>query len=219
MAHLIPIPFLVVTVTLLIRAEFRSDRQQVYFWKPLSTVLVIAVALLSFLTPNVSASFTLWVTVGLILSLGGDVALMFESNRAFLVGLVLFLLAHVVYSIGFTLFNGFHLQDLITGAVLLVIGLAIYLYLKPGLDGMQGPVLFYVLVICFMVNRALSTFFGDTFTTTQAWLLSLGAILFMLSDLVLAVNRFRHPFEANRFSLYLYYGGQLLIALSPSYFA
>jgi uncharacterized membrane protein YhhN len=218
MAQLIPIPFLVVTVTLLVRAEFRDDRRQRYFFKPLSTLLVIAVALLSSLTPNVNPAFTLGITLGLVLSLGGDVALMFESSRAFLIGLVLFLLAHIVYALVFTLFNGFHPQDLVTGAVLLVLAIATYLYLKPGLGSMKGPVIFYILVICFMVNRAISTFFGDAFSTTQAWLITLGAILFWLSDLVLAINRFRHPFKAERLGLFLYYGGQLLIALSASYF-
>lgn len=219
MAQLIPIPFLAVTVTLLVRAELKHLQQQVYLLKPTSTLLVIAVALLSFLTPAGQPSFTLWITVGLILSLGGDVALMFKSNKAFLTGLVLFLLAHIVYTISFTVPNGFHPQDLVTGGTLLVLGTAIYLYLLPGLGRMKGPVVLYILVICLMVNRAISTFFGDFFTTTQAWLLTLGATLFWLSDLVLAINRFRHPFEANRFGLFLYYGGQLLIALSPSYFA
>jgi uncharacterized membrane protein YhhN len=217
-AHLIPIPFLAVTVTLLVRAENMSDQRQVYFFKPTSTLLVIAVALLSFLTPGVQPSFTLWITLGLVLSLGGDVALMFKSNRAFLVGLELFLLAHLVYSIAFTVPNGFHPEDLISGAVLLAVAVAVYLYLKPGLGSMKGPVILYMLVICFMVNRAVSTFYGDAFTNTQAWLITLGAILFFLSDLMLAVNRFRHPFEAQRLGLFLYYGGQLLIALSPSYF-
>lgn len=219
MAHLIPIPFLVVTVSLLVRAEFKGDKQQTYFFKPVSTLLVIGVALLSFLTPNVQPAYTLWITLGLVLSLGGDVALMFESGKAFLIGLVLFLLAHVVYAIAFTLPNSFHAADLITAAVLLVVSVPIYLYLKPGLGDMKGPVIFYIVVIGFMVNRAVSTFFGDSFSTSQAWLISLGAVLFWLSDLVLAVNRFRYPFEANRLSLFLYYGGQLLIALSPSYFA
>jgi uncharacterized membrane protein YhhN len=218
-AHLIPVPFIAITVTLLVRAEFRKDARQRYMFKPLSTLLIIAVALLSLLTPQANAAFTLWVTVGLVLSLGGDVALMFESNRWFLAGLVLFLLAHVVYSIGFTMFNGFHPQDLIWGAVLLVIAVSVFVYLRPGLGSMQGPVAFYIVVICFMVSRAISTFYGAAFTVGQAWLLTLGAILFWLSDLVLAVNRFRHPFEANRLGLFLYFGGQLLIALSPSYFS
>jgi uncharacterized membrane protein YhhN len=217
-AHLIPIPFLVVTVTMLVRAGLRSDQRQVYFFKPLSTLLVIGVALLSLSTPQAQPSFTLWITLGLILSLGGDVALMFESNRAFLIGLVLFLLAHIVYSIAFTVPNGFHPGDLATGAVLLVLAAGVYLYLKPGLGAMQGPVIVYMLIICLMVNRAASTFFGDVFGTTQAWMMTLGATFFWLSDLALAVNRFRHPFKAERLSLFLYYGGQLLIALSPSYF-
>ena len=218
MVQWIPIPFLAATVTLLVWAEFRSDQRQVYFFKPLSTLLVIAVALLSFLAPGVRPGYTLGISLGLVLSLGGDVALMFKSNKAFLVGLVLFLLAHVVYSIVFTVPNGFHPHDLIVAAVLLALAVPTYLYLQPGLGRMKGPVIFYIVVICFMVNRGFSAFFGNAFTTTQAWLMSLGATLFWLSDLVLAVNRFRHPFEANRLSLFLYYGGQLLIALSPSYF-
>lgn len=219
MEHLIPIPFLVITVSLLVRAEFKGDRRQVYIFKPLSTLLVIVTALLSLLTPDAQPPFTLWVTLGLVLSLGGDVALMFESNRAFMIGLVLFLLAHVVYCIAFTLPNGFYTADLITGAILLAVAVAAYGYLAPGLGKMKGPVLFYILVICFMVNRAASTFFGEAFTPTQAWLMTVGATLFLLSDLVLAINRFRHPFKANRFGLFLYFGGQLLIALSPSYFS
>jgi uncharacterized membrane protein YhhN len=219
MVQLIAIPFLIVTVPLLVRASLKGNQGQVYVLKPLSTLLVIAVALLSLLTPTAQPVFTWWIACGLVLSLGGDVALMFQSDRAFLIGLVLFLLAHVVYSIAFTVPNGFHSADIITGAVLLGVGAAIYLYLRPGLGSMRGPVLLYTLIICFMVNRAISTFFGDAFTTTQAWLISIGAVFFMLSDIVLAINRFRQPIKADRLSLFAYYLGQLLIALSPSYFA
>lgn len=218
MAQLIPIPFLIVTVPLLVRASLKGNQGQVYVLKPLSTLLVIAVALLSLLTPTAQPVFTWWIAFGLVLSLGGDVALMFESDRAFLIGLVLFLLAHVVYSIAFTVPNGFHTADIITGAVLLGVGVAIYLYLRPGLGSMKGPVILYTLIICFMVNRAISTFFGDAFTTTQAWLMSIGAVFFMLSDIVLAIDRFRRPIEAHHLSLFAYYLGQLLIALSPAYF-
>ena len=216
--HLLPIPILIVTVLLLIRAEFKSATRQVYVLKPLSTLLVILVALLSLPAPQTNATFTLWVLAGLMLSLGGDVALMFTSSKAFLAGLVLFLLAHVVYAAGFTLFNGFYPGDLVVGLVLAVIGVGIYAYLWPGLGGMKLPVAIYVLIICVMVNRAASTFFGTFFTPAQAILLTAGATLFWISDLVLAVNRFRRPFRYHRLGLILYYGGQLLIALSPAYF-
>ena len=156
--------------------------------------------------------------VGLILSLGGDVALMFSSGKAFLAGLVLFLLAHVAYAVIFTLFNGFFPGDLVSGAVLLALAIFIYRYLEPGLGKMKGPAIVYIAAICFMVNRAISAFFGATFTPAQAWLIAVGALLFWISDLVLAVNRFRRPFKYHRISLAFYYGGQLLIALSPAFF-
>ncbi len=218
MSPLIPIPFIAITVTLTIRAALRGNDRQVYLWKPLSTLLVILVALLSFATPGVKPLYTLGVALGLVLSLGGDVGLMFKANRWFMIGLVFFLLAQIVYPIVFTVPNGFHLQDLVTAAVLVVLAALIFLYLKPGLGKMQGPVIFYILAICFMVNRAVSTFFGTFFSPTQAWLIALGAILFWVSDLLLAINRFRRPFRLERLGLYLYYAGQLLIALSPSYF-
>jgi uncharacterized membrane protein YhhN len=218
MATLLPVPFLAIMVSLLVRARFQRSEQQVYFFKPLSTLLVIVVALLSFTTSGVQPSFTLGVTLGLVFSMGGDVALMFKPSKAFLLGLILFLLAQIVYSIVFTMPNGFHPQDLVTAIVLLAIAVPVYLFLLPGLRSMRIPVILYIIVICFMVNRAVSTFFGDAFTTTQAWLIASGAILFWLSDLLLAINRFRVPFRAEPLGLFLYYGGQLLIALSPSFF-
>ena len=219
MVQLMPIPFLSVSVTLLIRARLKLSDRQIYFFKPISTLLVILVALLSFTTPGLQPAYSIWIEVGLVLSLGGDVALMFKSSRAFVTGLVLFLLAHIMYAVAFTVPNGFHAQDLFVGLVLLAVAVAVYLYLKPGLGSMKGPVILYILVICIMVSRAVSTFFGDAFTTAQAWLITLGAILFWFSDLVLAVNRFRYPFRLEALGLYLYYGGQLLIALSPSFFS
>lgn len=212
------VPFIAITVSLLIRAEFRAEQRQVYFFKPLSTLLVILVAALSFATPNAKEGYTVGILVGLILSLGGDVALMFPSGRAFLTGLVLFLLAHVAYAVTFTVYNGFHAGDLVSASVLLALAVAVYLYLHPGLGEMQGPVVGYIVIICLMVNRAISVFFGTTFTQTQAWLMAGGSVLFWLSDLILAVNRFRRPFKYHRFNLAFYYAGQLLIALSPSYF-
>jgi uncharacterized membrane protein YhhN len=219
MSHLLPIPFLVVTVTLLVLARLQAKRRLEYLTKPTSTLLVILVALLSLLRPMAQPPYTLLIVLGLVLSLGGDVALMLRSSRMFMIGLVLFLLAHIVYAVTFAVWNGFYPADLVSGLILLLLAAATFLYLRPGLGKMQGPVLLYILVISFMVNRALSTFFGAAFSPAQAWLISLGAILFWLSDLLLAVNRFRRPFRLEPCGLFLYYGGQLLLALSAAYFA
>ena len=209
------IALLTILVTLLIRAELAGNQKQVYIFKPLSTTLVIIVAALSIFVPDkYNLSYTLAIILGLLFSLGGDIALMFKSKRAFMIGLILFLIAHVVYSIVFTVCSGFVKGDLISAVVLILLAIIIYFYLYPGLEKMKIPVLIYVVVISFMVNRAISTFSGKFFNYSQVLLISIGAGLFYISDLILAINKFRKPFKYHRISLAFYYSGQLLIALS-----
>ena len=213
------IALLTLFVTLLIRAELAGNQKQIYIFKPLSTTLVIIIAALSIFVPdNYNLSYTLGIILGLLFSFGGDIALMFKSKRAFMIGLILFLIAHVVYSIVFTVYSGFVKGDLYIAVVLILLAIIIYFYLYPGLEGMKIPVLIYVLVISFMVNRAISSFSGKFFNYSQALLISIGAGLFYISDLILAVNKFKKPLKYHRISLAFYYSGQLLIALSTGFF-
>jgi len=148
------ISVLVVTVALLIRAEILGKQGQIYIFKPISTILVIGVALLSFLEPGWNPTYTVGVTVGLLLSLGGDIALMFpENRRAFGIGLGLFLLAHIAYAVVFTLLGGFSAWDLLSAVILLVLGVGFYRLVRPNLGALQGPVIVYIVVISVMVNR------------------------------------------------------------------
>ena len=215
------IGLMVITVTLLHRSEFAGDEKGIRLWKPLSSTLMTAVLLLAFFRGECSrAEYTLALLGGMLLCFGGDMALMFmnRSKKAFRIGLVLFLLGHVVYIAVFTWFNGFHREDLISGAILAVLGAGIYLYLLPGLGEMKVPVLVYVIIISLMVNRAVSLFYGGYFTVIQAWLITGGAVLFYLSDVILSLARFRHTWRYGRINLAFYYSGQVLIALSAGFF-
>lgn len=215
----VPLCVLAGTVYLLIRAEFADDRRRIYLWKPLSTGLVVLVALLSLRGDGPwSPVYTWGVLAGLGLCMAGDLFLMFPKNRqAFLAGLVFFLLGHVAYAVTFALLSGFHPADWVSGAILLAAGAGFFLYLRPHLGSMQGPVIAYILVISFMVNRGAAAFWSDAFTPAQAWMIFLGAVLFYVSDVILAVARYVRPFRTNRISLAFYYGGQALIALAASW--
>ncbi len=216
---LYPIPVLVSTVLWLIWAEFRGRQRQVYIAKPLSTLVVIAVALLSLLEPTHHPLYTTGVLVGLLFSLGGDVALMFsERPKAFPVGLALFLAAHIAYTVVFTALGRFSPWDVLSALLLLAAGVGFYRLLRAGLGPLRGPVIGYMLVISVMVHRAFSTFASPLFTTGQALMIAAGALLFYLSDAILAANRFWRPWKYHRWSLALYYGGQFLIALAASFF-
>ena len=209
-----------ITVFFLVRAEILGKRRQIYVLKPISTLLVIAVACLSFLEPAQNPTYTVGVLVGLLLSFGGDLALMFQENRrAFAAGLGLFLLAHVAYAIVFVLLGRVSNSDIFSTLVLLAAGVGFYMLIQPNLGTMRVPVIVYILVISVMVSRAISALASPVFSSGQALLIAIGAVLFYISDIVLAACRFWKPWKYQRISLAFYYSGQLSIALAASYFA
>jgi uncharacterized membrane protein YhhN len=216
---LYPIPLLIVTVFFLIRAALLKNQRQVYIFKPASTLLVMAVALLSLLEPEQNLTYTLGLMIGLFLSFGGDVALMFQDSRkAFMLGLIFFLFVHIAYSVAFTLLGRFTAWDFFPIVLLTAAGIGFYVLIRPKLGKMRGPVIAYIVVISVMVSRAASTLNSPVLTIIQALMIVTGAVLFYLSDVILAVNRFWKPWKYDRISLAFYYSGQLLVALAASYF-
>lgn len=214
------LPILAVTVVLLIRAEFRNQWRQVYLFKPLSTLLVIAMALLSLAQPGWNQLYSQGVLVGLLFSLGGDVALMFQQHRrAFVLGLALFLVAQIVYAWVFARLGRSSAWDWVSASLLLLAGVELYRRMLPNLGAMKAPVIVYILAISLMVNRAFSTLASPLFLPFQAWMVAGGALSFYISDLILAYNRFCQPWKYHRISLAFYYCGQMLIALAASFFA
>ncbi|MBU2515753.1 lysoplasmalogenase [bacterium] len=205
---------LIIIVTYLIRAEFRANKKQVYFLKPTASLLIVATIVISFFLKGDSTAFKTTILLGMLFCLGGDVALMFDSSKAFKAGLVLFLIGHIFYAATLLAFNDVTFFEPLPSLSVLFVSLLVFRYLFPGLKEMKVPVLFYIIVISIMLNAALLTFQSGFFNETQAWLLAIGAALFYISDIILAVNKFRLPFKYNRISLAFYFAGQLLIALS-----
>lgn len=229
----VPIPILVITLVLLLRAEERTprDERQVKLWKPLSTALVILVCALSFTRPSEAydAAYTLLLLGGLTLSLVGDVLLIPQDNpRAFLGGLVAFLLAHVLYIAAFIYvqislgLRSDRIGEAVAAVGLALVGSLIFRYFSPGLGKMRLPVIFYVLVISLLVHRSLALALVYPGPAMQPALMVNGALLFYLSDTILAINKFRFDGQLphyKRWNLSTYYAGQLLIALSASFFS
>jgi uncharacterized membrane protein YhhN len=210
---------LVVTVALLIRAEILGIKSQIYVLKPASTLLVIAVALLSLGDPTRNMTYSVGILVGLALCFGGDLALMFQDRRKpFMLGLVLFLLGHIAYTVAFSMLGRTSGWVLLTTLLLLVAGLGFYRLIAANLGSMRIPIVLYFLVISLMVIQATSLLASPVISDVQAAMIIGGAILFYISDVMLAANRFWHPWKYNRTSLAFYYGGQLLIAMAASHF-
>ena len=122
------------------------------------------------------------------------------------------------YTVVFTALGRFSAWDAVSAAVLLAAAVGFYRLIRPNLGTMRVPVVVYMVVISVMVNRALSTLVSPAFGSGQAAMVAIGAVLFYISDVILAAARFWRPFRYHRVSLAFYYGGQLLIALAASYF-
>lgn len=157
-----------------------------------------------------------WTTVlfgGLLFAAGGDVLLIPKDRRAFLAGLVSFLLGHVGYAIAFAMRGVDPTWTAAAGLSCAVLALPVLRWLWPHVERkMRGPVAAYVVVITAMVALAAGTFgaAGDA-------RILLGAVAFYLSDLAVARERFVSPGFVNRaWGMPLYFGAQLLIASSVS---
>lgn len=147
--------------------------------------------------------------VGLVLSLVGDLALLAKGNKPlFLLGLGAFLAAHLCYAAAFWAHGVDGTATWVAGAVLLGAGVPLSAWLSRHVRGsMRAPVAAYVVAISVMVALAAGAF-GDGGRAT----LVVGAVLFYLSDLCVARERFVAPSKWNGiFGLPLYYAGQLYL--------
>lgn len=159
---------------------------------------------------------TLWFGLGILFSLAGDILLMTSLNRAFLFGLLAFLLAHLFYISGF----GSELTAMTAWSLILAIFIAINVgrLLRRIVGAMRSkgeahrvvPVILYGTVISVMLYAAMSTIYNPAWTTGAAFFVSLGAFLFCTSDALLAWDRFVSPVPNGRvWNIVLYHLGQI----------
>jgi len=199
-------------------AVARNWRVVEYFAKP-----AVMVTLLVWLG-QISGfrGYLIWFALGLAFSLAGDVFLMLPMER-FIAGLLSFLLGHLAYLVGFnSTFPPINLPTLLLA--ILVAGTSLQIYRRianslksSGNEHLRIPVLIYSIVISLMLLSALLTLVRQDWQPVQALAVSSGAMLFFLSDTLLAWNKFVAPLPNGRVLVMItYHMGQLLIALGAA---
>lgn len=204
--------FLFAAVSLLeVYAEYTGSPSIRHFAKPLLMPLLLGWYISSFKAGK--QPVRKWVIATLVFSWLGDVFLMFlpveglddklwgieRNEQFFLAGLGSFLLAHVFYILAFALpFRGDSQKGIITskpwiGILLLVYGFGLIYWLLPHLGDFRIPVIIYACVIMLMVLFATNRF--GRISEGSFWATFLGALLFMLSDSMIAINKWPAPFE------------------------
>lgn len=184
-----------------------------WLFKPLTMVFALVLVAASAYSPSARGQFnpkTLpLLAAALAGSLAGDVFLMFQGF--FIPGLVSFLVAHLFYV---ALFKSGQAWFPHRGALAatLGIGVAMYAFLWAGglPPALRAPVAAYVLVIALMAAQAIGR--ATVLRDAPSLLVAVGAGFFMLSDSLLATNRFVMPLPmAQVWVLATYYAAQALI--------
>lgn len=160
-----------------------------------------------------------WLFLALTFSWMGDILLLFvfKDGLFFIFGLVSFLIAHLFYVYLF-------IKELkkaggkmglkqpgLTLIILFIVGF--YALLSPHLGDLQIPVIVYALVICLMLYIAYLLY--PHWSKPSSLFLLTGAIAFVISDFLLAINKFYAPFPNAGFFImvtYLYAQGALVWA-------
>jgi uncharacterized membrane protein YhhN len=167
--------------------------------------------LLYYLASAGSGNRSPMLVAALSLSFLGDVLLM-QGDRElfFMLGLASFLGAHVCYILVYNTFCGEETERMLRGLQrlrysfpVLLAGFGLLGILMPHAAGMRIPVAAYALILMAMVLAALYRF-GRT-SGRSFGLVFGGAILFMMSDSLLAVNKFIEPLPGASFWIMLTY--------------
>ena len=196
----------VVAVAVLLVAEQRGAREARALAKTVASLAFVGVALSLGATDS---AYGRWVLLALVLSVAGDVLLLSGRSAAFLAGLGAFLLAHGAYAAAFVV-AGVAPRSIEMAAVpALLVGAVVLRWLWPHLHGpMRAAVPLYIVVILAMACTAA----GHAGASGEATV-AVAAVVFALSDLAVARERFVHASFMNRaWGLPAYYAAQLMLA-------
>ena len=171
---------------------------------------LVPLPLLALSMPGAPGAALILLAGAFLLSCLGDIFLARKNDpRNFPRGLGAFLISHLFYlavmlplasAPGGLQWAGIALLALMAGGVLA--------WLWPVLGSLRLPVTAYLGVISAMAIAALCV------AQAAPWL-GLGALLFVLSDALIAIDRFRRPVPFRGPAIWItYYGGQVLIAAS-----
>ena len=179
-------------------------------FKPLTMLIAIVFVVTRATRTGATARFNTLLIAALVFSLVGDVFLMLPGNY-FIPGLASFLVAHLFYIAlfcqGQTLFPSKRAL-----LAVLAVGACMYAVVWGGLDNpvLKLAVAAYVGVISLMAAQAIGR--ASVKRDAAAHWVAVGACIFMVSDSLIAINKFVTPMAlSSLWILATYYCAQLLI--------
>ena len=200
--------FTAISAILCIRAKYTGSINQLILFKPLTLLLILFMIFTQGWDMN---NYKILIICGLIFSLIGDLFLIFPEKH-FTKGLVSFLIGHLCYIFAFTVSSGLPKSIWILIPIIIV-GIIYLVTILPHTGKLKIPVAIYITIIIVMGWFAIERY--TNLQTIGSLYGTIGAIFFIISDAVLAYNKFKNQFYyAELIVLSSYFIAQWLIALS-----
>lgn len=203
------LPAIAISALITIYGKYANNRTAIYIFKPLTTILIIFLAILH--NSGTNPDYFKFVLAGLAACLVGDFLLIPTNPKYFNFGLAAFLIGQMLYVFAFT--SGINSYNFLLTIPYIIFAGIVFILLFPDLSKLVWMVLIYIMAISMMGYLAANRFF--VLGTSGAALAFVGSLLFIGSDTILAINRFKQNFPAaEAIILSTYYIAQTLIAFS-----
>jgi len=166
-------------------------------------ILVLAFATWKFIGDETTRILLI---AALLFSAAGDISLSFKGEKSFLLGIANFLVAHLVYIILFAQHSSTRSGAWWIYLLLAIFAIGMVVILLPKLGSMKIPVLVYISVIMVM------GVYANMWKGPNEKILLYGAMIFMASDAMIAIDRFVEPIKGSKyFVMSTYYIAQAMI--------
>ena len=194
---------------------FKKILKLKYVFTPFITYIIIITAMYLTYVRGFTV-YNIFIIAGLVFALIADIFLMIEEISFFMHGLFFFLLTHLCYVYALGINYHFGIKDIIIMLVIMVIFFSFYLVIHKAKGTLYIPVIVYMFVLSLVLMLAIGTFIKDEYP--RGAIVTIAAILFAISDGVLAFNRFVKTIPHSTVLTWsLYAPAQLLFAFSCYY--
>ncbi len=214
--------FIVITVIFYIlgfsNLVFFYTGLKLYQYISVSTLMPLLALYYIIVRKKISNKQDVFILLSLFFAWIGDVTMMFLPIQPIMLipGLVSFLFTHILY---IKIFSKGSMSELLKGGkliatlLLIVYGIILYVMLFSKLEaGMRIPVFIYDAAITLGIVAAISRY--KKVNAKSFYLVLLGAVLFLISDSTLSINRFLYPFYWHYLpTMAPYFSGQYFIII------
>lgn len=172
----------------------------------IKAVPALAIALLLIKQRSNDKAFLL-MGVGFIASAAGDVFLDLDRSGYFVQGLGSFLVAHILYTLALLRFRGPLAGRKIYLSLVILLASSMLALVFPKLGKLAVPVTAYILVIATMTSVA-------CLHKSKNFMVTYGAIIFMCSDSLIAIDKFLVPLSWSHLAIMItYFTGNYMIGM------